>query len=143
MFSGLPDIVLATPTGVSTVSSSLIPAFLATPQPPLVMKPLLKQKHWKKLSAKTRKFVSKMIPVEDNVFRAIPWNSSSQSTQLQQDPGCNRGNETRERNNIYLNPFKRIAATLKIKKKSGTNEAREHSSITQSVNSLSISILYV
>ena len=141
MFSGLPDVELASLAGVATVAWYLPSSPpLATPESPLVMKPLLKHKHWKKFSAKTRKLVSKMIPVEDNVFRAIPWNSSTQSTQLQQDPRCNRGNESRERNNIYLNPFKRIVATLKIKK-SGTDEAREQSSITQSVNSLLITIL--
>ena len=65
-----------------------------------------------------------MIPVEDNIFRPIPWNRPSQSSRLQQDPRCNRGIESTERKNVYLNPFKRIAATLKIKK-SRTNDTRE------------------
>ena len=91
------------------------------------MKLLMKQKHWKKLSVKTKKFFAKMMPVDDNVFRPVPWNRPSQSTQLQQqEPRCNPENESTERKNIYPNPFKRIATTLKIKK-SGTNDTREHS----------------
>ena len=127
MFSGLPDVVLATLASqtVTTVARYLPYQPPPTPRHPPVMRLLPKQKHWKKLSVKTKKFVSKMIPVEDNIFRPIPWNRPSQSSRLQQDPRCNHGIESTERKNVYLNPFKRIAATLKIKK-SGTNDTREH-----------------
>ena len=130
MFSGFPDIVEGCQVSrpgqpvLTPQSARYLPSSHCHPSSTPVMRLLPKKNQWKKLSAKTKKLISKMIPVQENIFHPIPWNRSSQSLQCQQDPSCNLGNVSTERKNIYLNPFKRIAARLNIKQ-IRTNEIRE------------------
>ena len=66
----------------------------------------------KVLSKKAKQLLSKMIPVEGNVFQPIAYsrpNDSSNTTN-------NSTNDQTETKNIYLRPFKRIASALKLSK---------------------------
>ena len=65
------------------------------------------------LSKKAKQFLSKMIPVEGNVFQPIAFNSANDNS----NTGNNSPNDPTEMKNIYLKPFTRIASVLKLTKR--------------------------
>ena len=67
----------------------------------------------KVISKKAKQFLSKMIPVEGNVFQPIAFNSANDNS----NTGNNPTNDPTEMKNIYLKPFTRIASVLKLTKR--------------------------
>ena len=66
----------------------------------------------KVLSKKAKQLLSKMLPVEGNVFQPIAYNRPNDTSNTNNNPV----NDQTETKNIYLRPFKRIASVLKLSK---------------------------